>query len=331
MTTTPASDVRRVALGESLEVSALGLGCMGMAEFYGPADEQESIATIQRAVDHGVDFIDTAYMYGGGRSEKIVGKALARIGRDRVTLATKCGLVRTDSGVRIDGTPDHIRAAVDESLRRLGTDHVDLLYLHRVDPEVPVEESIGAMAELAAAGKARLLGISEAGEDSLRRAHATRPMAVLQSEFSLTTREPQRTLLPVCRELGIGFVAWGPLSRGLLTGKLSATEFASDDIRSVLPRFAPKALARNLELVGRLVEFAAERDLTLAQLALAWIMAQGAVPISGAMNRDQLDENRDAAVVTLDEGTLARLDELAPEGAFEGDRFHAPMLSTVDQ
>ena len=331
MMTTQPSHVRRVALSERLDVSARGLGCMGMAEFYGPSDEEESVATIERAVDHGVDFIDTAYMYGGGRSEKIVGKALARIGRERVTLATKCGLERTDTGVRIDGTPDRIRVAVDESLQRLGTDHVDLLYLHRVDPEVPVEESIGAMAELVAAGKARLLGISEAGEDSLRRAHATHPMEVLQSEFSLSTREPQYTLLPVCRELGIGFVAWGPLSRGLLTGKLTATEFASDDIRSVLPRFAPDALTRNLRLVDRLTAFARARDLTLAQLALAWIIAQGAVPIPGAMNREQLDENRAAADVDLDPQTLAELDELAPEGAFSGDRFHAPMLSTVDR
>jgi aryl-alcohol dehydrogenase-like predicted oxidoreductase len=331
MRTTRTSGVPRVTLGERLEVSALGLGCMGMAEFYGPSDEQESIATIRRAVDHGVDFVDTAYMYGGGRSEEIVGKALAGIGRERVTLATKCGLVRTDTGVRVDGTPGHIRDAVDESLRRLGTDHVDLLYLHRVDPRVPVEESIGAMADVVTAGKARLLGISEAGEDSLRRAHATHPMTALQSEFSLSTRAPQHTLLPVCRELGIGFVAWGPLSRGLLTGRLTATEFASDDIRSVLPRFAPDALARNLDLVRRLVEFAAARDLTLAQLALGWILAQGAVPIPGAMNRDQLDENRAAADVALDEDTLAELDQLVPEGAFAGDRFHAPMLSTVDQ
>ncbi|MFF0082418.1 aldo/keto reductase [Streptomyces canus] len=331
MTTTPPSPVPRVPLGAQLEVSALGLGCMGMAEFYGPSDEQESVATIERAVGHGVDFVDTAHMYGGGRSEEIVGRALARIGRDRVTLATKCGLERTDTGVRIDGTPDRIRAAVDESLSRLGTDHVDLLYLHRVDPEVPVEESIGTMAELATAGKARLLGISEAGEDSLRRAHATHPMAALQSEFSLSTREPQRTLLPVCRELGIGFVAWGPLSRGLLTGKLPATEFPGDDIRSVLPRFGRDALTHNLRLADRLAGFARERGLTLAQLALAWIIAQGAVPIPGAMNRGQLDENRAAADVVLDARTLAELDELAPEGAFAGDRFHAPMLSTVDR
>jgi aryl-alcohol dehydrogenase-like predicted oxidoreductase len=331
MTTTPPSPVPRVALGEQLEVSALGLGCMGMAEFYGPSDEQESVATIERAVDHGVDFIDTAHMYGGGRSEEIVGRALARIGRDRVTLATKCGLERTDTGVRIDGTPDRIRAAVDESLARLGTDHVDLLYLHRVDPEVPVEESIGTMAQLAAAGKARLLGISEAGEDSLRRAHATHPMTALQSEFSLSTREPQRTLLPVCRELGIGFVAWGPLSRGLLTGKLPSTEFPGDDIRSVLPRFGRDALTHNLRLADRLDGFARDRGLTLAQLALAWIIAQGAVPIPGAMNRGQLDENRAGSGVVLDARTLAELDELAPEGAFAGDRFHAPMLSTVDR
>jgi aryl-alcohol dehydrogenase-like predicted oxidoreductase len=331
VSTESGTGVRRVRLGTRLEVSALGLGCMGMAEFYGPTDEQESVATIEHAVDHGIDFVDTAYMYGGGRSEQIVGKALTRIGRERVTLSTKCGLVRTETGVRVDGNPDHIRAAVDESLGRLDTDHVDLLYLHRVDPGVPVEESIGAMSDLAASGKARLLGISEAGEDSLRRAHATHPMAVLQSEFSLCTREPQRTLLPVCRELGIGFVAWGPLSRGLLTGQLTETRFAADDIRSVLPRFAPQALAHNLELVDRLAGLAARSGLTLAQLALAWIVAQGVVPIPGAMNRSQFDENLVAAGTELDPEVLTAVDALAPEGAFAGDRFHAPMLATVEK
>ncbi|MGF1428119.1 aldo/keto reductase [Kitasatospora sp. LaBMicrA B282] len=321
----------RVTLGQGLEVSALGLGTMGMAEFYGPSDERESVLTIRQAIESGVDFIDTAYMYGGGRSEAIVGRALAEVDRDRVVLATKCGLIRTADNVRIDGRPEHIRRAIDESLARLGTDHVDLYYLHRVDPEVPVEESIGAMAEQVTAGKVRLLGISEANAQTLRRAHATHPMAALQSEYSLCTREPERELLPACRELGIGFVAWGPLGRGLLTGTVRRAEFGADDVRSILPRFGADSLAANLALVDRVAELARELDCTPAQLALAFDIARGTVPIQGAMDRAQLAENLRAAELTLDAEVLARLDAIVPVGAFDGARFHAPMLAAVEK
>ncbi|AGL13747.1 aldo/keto reductase [Actinoplanes sp. N902-109] len=331
MTELEAFDIPGRKLGSGPDVSVLGLGCMGMAEFYGPSDKSESVRTIRRAVDRGVTLIDTAYMYGGGRSEQIVGEALAGATRHQVTLATKCGLVRTADGVAVNGRPEHLRAAVEESLSRLRTDHVDLLYLHRVDPDVPVEESIGAMSDLVSAGKTRYLGISEAGPDSLRRAHATHPMAALQSEFSLATREPLQTLLPVCVELGIGFVAWGPLSRGLLTGTLAVRSFPGDDIRSVLPRFDRPAMTHNVRVVEQLREIAAGHGWTVAQLSLAWVLAQGAVAIPGAMNLGQLEENLGAAAIQLDAAILRRIDEIAPPGTFAGDRFHAPMLSTVDR
>ena len=321
----------RAVLGQGLEVSALGIGCMGMAEGYGPSDAREAVATIRRAVDSGVDFVDTAYMYGGGRSESLVGEALAQVRREDVVLATKCGLVRTETGVRVDGRPEHIRAAVDESLARLGTDHVDLYYLHRVDPAVPVEESVGAMAEQVAAGKVRYLGISEAAPDTLRRAHATHPMAALQSEYSLCTRDPEDSVLPVCRELGIGFVAWGPLGRGLLTGTLGGAVFGPDDMRGILPRFSPETLPANLERVARIGELAARYGCTTAQLSLAWLIARGVVPIPGAMNREQFAENAGASAVSLDAAALVELEALAPAGAFLGDRFHAPMKATVDR
>ncbi|WP_225846212.1 aldo/keto reductase [Streptomyces sp. HPF1205] len=331
MTDTNTTAPPRVWLGKDLQVPVLGLGTMGMAEFYGPSDEEESVATIHRALELGIDFIDTAYMYGGGRSERIVGKALAGTDRDAVTLATKCGLIRTPDNVRIDGSPAHIRHAIDESLTRLGTDHVDLYYLHRVDPDVPVEESIGAMSELVAAGKVRYLGISEAAEGTLRRAHATHPMTALQSEFSLATREPEHKLLPVCEELGIGFVAWGPLSRGLLTGTVREADFGSDDVRSILPRFSGEVLESNVALVDKLAEVADGAGCSLSQLALAWTMAKGAVPIQGAMNRAQLEENVGAARLALSPDVLAAVDAVAPEGAFEGPRFHAPMLNAVEK
>jgi aryl-alcohol dehydrogenase-like predicted oxidoreductase len=317
--------------GSDLDVSVLGLGTMGMAEFYGPTDEQEAVATLHRALDRGVNFIDTASMYGGGRSEEIVGKALAGGGRDRVTLATKCGLVRTATDVRVDGRPEHIRAAIDESLGRLGTDHVDLYYLHRVDPAVPVEESIGAMAEQVAAGKVRHLGISEAGAGHVRRAHATHPMTALQSEYSLATREPEHDVLEVCRELGIGFVAWGPLSRGLLTGTIRENRFGNDDLRSILPRFGAGTLERNVALVDRIAAVAARCGVTVAQLALAWITTQGFVAIPGAMNRAQLDENLGAAALRLDEETMRELAGIAPAGAFDGQRFHKPLAPGVNE
>ncbi|NYI04906.1 aldo/keto reductase [Allostreptomyces psammosilenae] len=332
MTASEAAAVGRTSLGGDLEVSVLGLGCMGMAEFYGDTDDQESIRTIHQALDLGVNFIDTAYMYGGGRSEEIVGKALATVPRENVVLATKCGLLRTEDGVRIDGRPEHIRQAIDESLARLGTDHVDLYYLHRVDPEVPVEESIGAMSELVTAGKVRFLGISEAGPDSLRAAHATHRMTALQSEYSLGTRAPEFGALPVCRELGIGFVAWGPLSRGLLTGTITGVQdFQGIDIRRILPRFAEDNLAHNLAIVARVTEVAEELGCTTAQLALAWLINQGIVPIPGPKVREHLEENVGAASVELSDETMKRLDEILPPNAFLGDRFHGPMMDTVDR
>lgn len=331
--TTPegGAAVGRTRLGPGLQVPVQGIGTMGMAEFYGPTDEQESVAVIRRALELGVTFVDTAYMYGGGRSEEIVGKALAGIERSAFVLATKCGLKRTATNVEVDGRPEHIRQAIDESLARLGVDHVDLYYLHRVDPDVPVEESIGAMSEIVAAGKARHLGISEAGAENLRRAHDTHPMAALQSEFSLCTREAEQSVLPVCRELGIGFVAWGPLSRGLLTGRIRGAGFGGDDLRSILPRFAAGTIEGNVELVDRIAAVAAGLGVTTAQLALAWVAAQGAVPIPGAMTLEQLTENVGAAGLTLDEQTLAELDAIAPPGAFDGDRFHAANAAATDE
>lgn len=318
-------------LGSAPAVSTLGLGCMGMAEFYGPADERESIATIRQAVHDGVTLIDTAYMYGGGESERIVGRALTAIDRGAVTLATKCGLIRTKTNVEIDGRPEHIRVAIDESLGRLGTDYVDLYYLHRIDPKVPVEESVGAMAELVTAGKVRYLGVSEASADTVRRAHATHPLVAIQNEYSLCTREPERELLPLCRELGIAFVAWGPLSRGLLAGGLRGAEFGADDVRSILPRFSGGAFESNLALVDRIARVAAEIGHTPAQVALAWDIAHGAIPIPGAMNRRELAENLAAVSVTLTPEVIARLGALAPVGAFTGPRFHEPMQAAVDK
>jgi aryl-alcohol dehydrogenase-like predicted oxidoreductase len=321
----------RVRLGGSdLEVSALGLGTMGMAEFYGPTDEQESIRTIHRALARGVNLIDTAYMYGGGRSEEIVGKALAGADRERVVLSTKCGLVRTASNVEVNGRPEHIRSAIDESLGRLGTDYVDLWYLHRVDPSVPVEESIGAMAEQVAAGKVRHLAISEADAENVRRAHATHPMSALQSEYSLCTREPETSVLPVCKELGITFVAWGPLGRGMLTGAIRSAGFGNDDLRSILPRFGQGSLERNLTLVDRIGAIAERTGRTPAQLALAWITSQGHVAIPGAMTCHQLEDNLGGPVAALDVTTRRELDEAVPAGSFDGNRFHAHTAAGVD-
>jgi len=331
MTRTP-STLPSVALGgPELETSVLGLGCMGMAEFYGPTSEADSIATIHTALDRGVTLIDTAYMYGGGRSEQIVGRALAGIPRETVRVATKGGLIRTPDNVMIDGRPEHLHAAIDESLTRLGLDHVDLYYLHRVDPHVPVEESIGAMAEMVAAGKVLSIGISEANGNTIRRAHATHRLHAVQSEYSLCTREPEQDQLEVCRELGIGFVAWGPLSRGLLTGTIRAADFGADDVRSVLPRFTSEALAANLVLVDRLAQLAAELGCSLPQLALAWLIAQDVVPIPGAMTVDQLTDNLGATEVSLTPQLLERIDAIVPVGAFSGHRFHASMAAAVDK
>ncbi|AZP22412.1 aldo/keto reductase [Streptomyces aquilus] len=331
MTTTTPHILGRVLLGGRLEVSAIGLGCMGMAEFYGDRDEAESIRTIHAALDRGMDFLDTADMYGAGLSEEIVGRALAGGRRDRVTLATKCGLIRTPDGVRVDGSPRHIAQAIDASLKRLGTDHIDLYYLHRVDPQVPVEESVGAMAQLVAAGKVRHLGLSEAGSKTIRAAHAVHPITAVQTEYSLASRNPERSVLPTVRELGIGFVAYSPFSRGLLSGELSGAELAPDDMRRGLPRFSEDNLDVNQRLVARIGELASRLGCSPAQFALAWLVAQGVVPIPGAQKRTHMNENASAGAVTPTPEVLREADEIAPPGAFAGERFPEHLLAMVQE
>jgi len=318
-----AMQQRRLA---ELEVSSIGLGCMGMSEFYGPGDEAESIATIHRALDLGVTLLDTADMYGHGANEELVGRAIADR-REQVVLATKFGIVRDPANPAargVNGRPEYVRASCDGSLRRLGVDHIDLYYQHRVDPSVPIEETVGAMAELVQAGKVRYLGLSEAGAETIRRAHAVHPIAALQSEYSLWSRDLEAEVLPAIRELGIGLVAYSPLGRGFLTGAITSPEdFAPDDFRRNNPRFQGENFKRNLELVERVRELAAEKDCTPAQLALAWVLHRGedVVPIPGTKRRRYLEENVAAAEVTLSEEELARIEEVAPPGAAAGERY----------
>jgi aryl-alcohol dehydrogenase-like predicted oxidoreductase len=316
----------------SLTVSALGLGCMGMSEFYGQGDEKESVATIHAFLDAGGTLLDTADMYGPFTNEKLVGSAIAGR-RDDVVLATKFGNERREDGswVRINGTPEYVRAACDASLQRLGVDHIDLYYQHRVDKTVPIEETVGAMAELVQAGKVRHLGLSEASADTVRRAHAVHPIAALQTEYSLWEREPETKIFPVLAELGIGFVPYSPLGRGFLTGQLrSEDDFAEDDFRRHSPRFQGENFTRNLALVDRVTELATEKGCTPAQLALAWLLAQGEhiVPIPGTKKRERLRENLGAVDVELSENDLARLDELAPAGVAAGARY--PHMDSID-
>jgi aryl-alcohol dehydrogenase-like predicted oxidoreductase len=321
------------ALGK-LPVSAMGLGCMGMSEFYGPTDEAEAIATIHRALDLGVTLLDTADMYGPYTNEELVGRAI-RGRRDQVVLATKCGIVRDpdNRALRgINGRPEYIRTACDASLRRLGVDRVDLYQLHRVDPQVPIEESVGAMAELVRAGKTRFIGLSEAGAQTLRRAHATHPITSLQTEYSLWTRDPEEAILPTCRELGIGFMPYSPLGRGFLTGKIKRVEdLAPDDFRRYSPRLQEENFAKNLALVARVEEIAAARGCTAAQLALAWVLAQGedVVPIPGTKRRRYLEEDLGALNVRLSAEDLARLDAACPPGAAAGPRYPEAMMQFV--
>jgi aryl-alcohol dehydrogenase-like predicted oxidoreductase len=319
--------VEQRALGnEGLTVSAQGLGCMGMSEFYGTADEAEAIATIRLALDLGVTMVDTADQYGTGANERLVGEAIAGR-RDEVMLATKFGIVRdpNDPASRsVNGRPDYVLEACDASLRRLGLDHIDLYYQHRVDPDVPIEETAGAMASLIDAGKVRFLGLSEAGVETIRRAHAVHPISALQSEYSLWTRDPEDEVLGVLRELDIGLVAYSPLGRGFLTGEIKRPEdLAEDDFRRSNPRFQGANFERNLELVQRVREIAAEKDCTPGQLALAWVMAQGEdiVPIPGTKRRSYLEQNVAAAELELSDDELARIDEAAPAGAAAGDRY----------
>jgi aryl-alcohol dehydrogenase-like predicted oxidoreductase len=315
----------------SLTVSALGLGCMGMSEFYGPADEQESLATIGLALDRGCTFLDTADMYGPFTNEQLVGQAVASR-RDEVVLATKFGNERgTDGSFRgVNGRPEHVHAACDASLQRLGVDVIDLYYQHRVDPDTPVEDTWGAMAELVQVGKVRFLGISEAAPATIRRAHAVHPVTALQTEWSLWSRDPEDELLPLVRELGIGFVPYSPLGRGFLTGQFRTPEdIPEDDFRRHNPRFQGENFTRNLQLVDRVKQLADDRGCTPAQLALAWLLAQGedVAPIPGTRKRSRLEENLGALDVTLTPDDLARLDELAPVGAASGDRY--PDMSSV--
>ncbi|HEX3583524.1 MAG TPA: aldo/keto reductase [Thermoanaerobaculia bacterium] len=319
-------------LGKSLEVSSIGLGCMGMSEFYGTHDDAESLSTIHRALDLGVNFLDTADMYGPFTNEKLVGRAI-KGRRDQVVLATKFGNERRDDGswIGINGRPDYVKKACDASLQRLGVDHIDLYYQHRVDKDTPIEETVGAMADLVKAGKVRHLGLSEAAAKTIRRAHAIHPIAALQTEYSLWTRDPEEEILPTVRELGIGFVAYSPIGRGFLSGRIkSVDDLEQDDYRRVNPRFAGDNFQKNIRLVERVERIAREKHVTPAQLALAWLLAQGddIVPIPGSRRIPHLEENAAAVNISLSKDDLAQIDEAAPQGVTAGDRY--PDMSRVN-
>jgi aryl-alcohol dehydrogenase-like predicted oxidoreductase len=316
---------RRKLGADGPEVSAEGLGCMGMSEFYGSADEGEAREVINRALDLGVSFLDTADMYGPFTNEKLVGAAIAGR-RDEVVLATKFGNVRGENGERLGvrGDAEYVSRCCEDSLRRLGVERIDLYYQHRVDPKVPIEETVGAMAELVEQGKVAHLGLSEAGPETIRRAHATHPITALQTEYSLWSRDPEDEILVTVRELGIGFVAYSPLGRGFLTGRFRSIEdLPEGDFRRVNPRFEGENFKRNLELVEKVEEIAAEKDVNAGQLALAWVLAQGddIVPIPGTKRLTYLEQNVAAADVELSADDLRRLDEVAPVGAAVGDRY----------
>lgn len=333
----PSIERRTLGTAAPLEVSALGLGCMGMSEFYGTADETTAIETIHRALDLGVTFLDTADMYGPFTNERLVGKAIAGR-RDEVQLATKFGNERNPDGswVGINGSPEYVRSACDASLQRLGVDHIDLYYQHRVDKTVPIEETVGAMAELVEAGKVRHLGLSEASADTIRRAHTVHPITALQSEYSLFTRDLEDGVLPVLRELGIGLVPYSPLGRGMLTGAITADRLEADDSRAAgrFPRFQGEALEANLALVARITEIAARKGCTPGQLALAWVLAQGprhglgVTPIPGTKRVKYLEENVASLGVTLGEDDLAALEQAVPRDAVVGPRYAD--MSSID-
>jgi len=324
---------KRTLGSQGLEVTEQGLGCMGMSEFYGTSNEDEAIATIHAYLDAGGNFLDTADMYGPFTNEKLVGRAV-RERRDWVVVASKFGNQRGEDGsfLGISGHPDYVRQSCEDSLERLGIDFIDLYYQHRVDNEVPVEETFGAMAELVDQGKVKYLGISEAAPETIRRAHAVHPITALQTEYSLWSRDPEDALLPTVRELGIGFVAYSPLGRGFLSGSIrSLDDLEENDFRRHSPRFAPENFERNLELVDRVSEIAEEKGVSASQLALAWVLRQGEdiVPIPGTKRRSYLEENLSASEVELSTEDLERIGEAAPSGAAAGDRY--PDMSTVDR
>jgi aryl-alcohol dehydrogenase-like predicted oxidoreductase len=327
--------MRERRIGE-LAVSEIGLGCMGMSAFYGTTDEGEALATIDRALELGCNLLDTAQLYGPYTNEELVGKAIAGR-RDEVVVATKFAsrLERGDDGEWkriLDGSPEHAREAIEGSLKRLGTDHVDLFYLHRVDPDVPIEETVGAMGEMVTQGKVRHVGLSEAAPDTLRRAHAEFAVTALQTEYSIWTRDVEDEILPTCRELGIGFVAYSPLGRGFLSGRFQRPEDLDDgDFRQTNPRFTGDALEHNLGIAAKLRELAAEKGCTAGQLAIAWVLSRGddVVPIPGTKRRAYLEENLAAAEVELTDGDLARIDAEVP--AAEGGRYDESGMTTVNR